>query len=214
MSAPPPVPGSWHPDPSGRHHYRWWDGTKWTNHVATNGVTGTDGGPPQPTAAVVPATPTAALPTPAYPLFAATPTASGWSSTHRPAMAGRLTLQDAVRRVLVEKYADFTGRASLAEYWWFALAYLLAFFGGFLAVSLVAAVVPPLAGLLGFALLAGFIALLIPSFAVLVRRLHDTGRSGAWWLISFIPFGGIVLLVFTLLRGDPWPNPYGAPPLD
>lgn len=142
------------------------------------------------------------------------PTASGWSATHPPATGGRLAFQDAVRRVVVEKYADFTGRASLAEYWWFALAYLLAFFTAFFAVGLVAATVPPLAGLLGFALLAAFLALLIPSFAVTVRRLHDTGRSGAWWLISFIPFGGIVLLVFTLLRGDPWPNRYGAPPLD
>jgi uncharacterized membrane protein YhaH (DUF805 family) len=89
-----------------------------------------------------------------------------------------------------------------------------AFFGAFLAVGLVAATVPPLAGLLGFALVAAFVALLIPSSAVMVRRLHDTGRSGAWWLISFIPFSGIVLLVFTLLRGDPWSNRYGPPPTE
>jgi uncharacterized membrane protein YhaH (DUF805 family) len=212
MSAPPPVPGSWHPDPSGRHHFRWWDGTRWTTHVATNGVIGTDDQPPAPPASIVPV-PTA----PIHPQVAVPPAQPGWSQpyspqAYRPTVPGRLTLQDAVRRVLLERYADFSSRASLAEYWWFALATLLFWIVAFSAVGFALTIVPPLGGLLSFVLLVGFVALIIPSFAVLVRRLHDTGRSGAWWLIGFIPFGGIVLLVFTLLRGDPWPNRYGPPP--
>jgi uncharacterized membrane protein YhaH (DUF805 family) len=214
MSAPPPIPGSWHPDPSGRHHYRWWDGTRWTTHVATNGVTGTDGQPPAPPASIVP------IPTPpVQPQVAMAPALPGWPQAYPPqayppTMPGRLTLQDAVRRVLLERYADFSGRASLAEYWWFTLAMLLFYFVAFSAVGFALAIAPPLAGFLGFVLLVGIFALLFPSVAVMVRRLHDTGRSGAWWLIGFIPFGGFVLLVFTLLRGDPWPNQYGPPPPD
>jgi uncharacterized membrane protein YhaH (DUF805 family) len=63
-----------------------------------------------------------------------------------------------------------------------------------------------------FAVFAVFyLAVLLPSLAVLVRRLHDTGRSGWWILISFVPFGGIVLLIFTLMGSD-GPNDYGPEP--
>jgi uncharacterized membrane protein YhaH (DUF805 family) len=54
---------------------------------------------------------------------------------------------------------------------------------------------------------------LLPSLAVGVRRLHDTGRSGWWMLISFIPLiGGIVLIVFFATDGEEQPNPYGPNP--
>ena len=33
---------AWHPDPTGRHTHRWWDGTQWTGHVADNGVSSFD----------------------------------------------------------------------------------------------------------------------------------------------------------------------------
>lgn len=52
--------------------------------------------------------------------------------------------------------------------------------------------------------------MLLPSIAVAVRRLHDTGRSGWWFLISFIPiFGSIVFLVFAVLDSEPGENRYG-----
>ncbi|MCZ8235565.1 MAG: DUF805 domain-containing protein [Inhella sp.] len=76
------------------------------------------------------------------------------------------------------KYATFSGRATRAEYWWF---FLFTFLGSLI----------PIVGLI-FAL-----AVLIPSIAVAVRRLHDTDRSGWWILIGLIPLVGfIVLLVF------------------
>ncbi len=53
----------------------------------------------------------------------------------------------------------------------------------------------------------------IPMITVFVRRLHDVGRSGWWWLIAFVPFGGLVLLVFLLLDSTPGPNHWGPPPV-
>ena len=52
----------------------------------------------------------------------------------------------------------------------------------------------------------------IPTLAVTVRRLHDTGKSGWWYLISFIPIGGLVLFIFTIQEGDPYANKYGNDP--
>ncbi|MBI2706028.1 MAG: DUF2510 domain-containing protein [Actinobacteria bacterium] len=39
---PPTMPAGWHPDPTARHRHRYWDGTRWTNQVADNGIPGTD----------------------------------------------------------------------------------------------------------------------------------------------------------------------------
>ena len=54
---------------------------------------------------------------------------------------------------------------------------------------------------------------IVPALAVLVRRLHDTGKSGWWVLIGFVPFvGTIVLLVFSVLNSDEGENKYGVSP--
>ena len=54
---------------------------------------------------------------------------------------------------------------------------------------------------------------IVPALAVLVRRLHDTGKTGWWVLIGFVPLiGGIVLLVFTVLDSDAGENNYGENP--
>ena len=102
------------------------------------------------------------------------------------------------------KYADFSGRATRSEYWLFTIIN-----------SVILAVLLGLAAAISWWILAVFavfyLAVLLPSLAVLVRRLHDTGRSGWWILISFVPFGGIVLLIFTLM-GSGGPNDYGPEP--
>ncbi|MCC6543190.1 MAG: DUF805 domain-containing protein [Nitrospirae bacterium] len=55
--------------------------------------------------------------------------------------------------------------------------------------------------------------MIIPSIAVVVRRLHDTNRSGWWLLIGLIPLiGGIVLIVFTVQDSQPGPNQFGPNP--
>lgn len=59
------------------------------------------------------------------------------------------------------------------------------------------------------------LAVLIPSLAVSVRRLHDTDRSGWWLLIALVPLiGAIVLLVFLVLDSNSGQNQYGANPKD
>ena len=67
----------------------------------------------------------------------------------------------------------------------------------------------------GIGLLGGIYAcaVLIPAIAVTVRRLHDTDRSGWWFLIVLIPvIGPIVLLVFMIIDGTPGPNRFGPSP--
>ncbi|MCC6909902.1 MAG: DUF805 domain-containing protein [Phycisphaerales bacterium] len=57
------------------------------------------------------------------------------------------------------------------------------------------------------------LAVLVPCIAVGVRRLHDTGRSGLWLLIAFIPVvGGLALLVFFVLDSEPGTDAYGPNP--
>lgn len=111
----------------------------------------------------------------------------------------------------LNKYAVFSGRSRRKEYWYFVL------FNAIITFVLVI-----LAGILNSVLhtqVFGFLnplyslAVLIPSIAVTVRRLHDTDRSGWWILIGLIPLvGAIVLLVFTVQDSTPGDNQYGANP--
>ena len=110
-----------------------------------------------------------------------------------------------------KKYAVFSGRARRKEYWFFslflAIAYVL-----LMIVDGISGTLDPMSDL---GLFSGIFALgsILPSIAVSVRRLHDTDRSGWWFLISFIPLiGGIVLLVFLCLDSSPGQNRFGANP--
>ena len=60
--------------------------------------------------------------------------------------------------------------------------------------------------------LVALLAVIAPFVSATVRRLHDTNRSGWWVLLSFVPLGGIVLLVWTIMDGTPGPNDYGPDP--
>ncbi len=113
-----------------------------------------------------------------------------------------MTFGNAVRSVF-HQYAGFTGRARRSEYWYFVLFTFL--------VYVAAAVVDAVLGIPVFTLLT-VLALIVPTLAVSVRRLHDTGRSGWWMLLSLVPFGGIVLLVFACTDGGSAPNEYGPSP--
>jgi uncharacterized membrane protein YhaH (DUF805 family) len=112
---------------------------------------------------------------------------------------------------VLKKYAVFSGRARRKEYWMFFLFNLIITFVLILIDSLMGTISPQS----GLGLLSGLysLAVLIPSIAVTIRRLHDTGRSGWWILISLVPvLGGIVLLIFMVLDSEPGANQYGPNP--
>lgn len=111
----------------------------------------------------------------------------------------------------VKKYAVFSGRSRRKEYWYFVLFSSL--------IAIVLAIVDSVIGtgdlVEGTGLLTGIflLAMLLPSIGVTIRRLHDTGRTGWWWLIGFIPIiGTIVLLVFTVQDSRSGSNTYGPNP--
>lgn len=135
---------------------------------------------------------------------------------------------DAYRRFW-RKYATFSGRASRGEFWWAALINVV--------VSVLLAVVVAVIGSatitpcadhevgtsacpdggngLWFVALAYLypVAILIPTLAIVWRRLHDTGQSGAMYFISLIPYvGGIVLLIFLAQRSRPEGAKYDVGP--
>ena len=112
---------------------------------------------------------------------------------------------------VLRQYADFNGRARRKEYWTFALTnaavvfvlYLIALLVGNLTFAIILYV------LVGIA----YLAILVPTIAVIVRRLHDTDRPGVFILLVFIPIvGGIILLVFMATEGTRGPNQYGPDP--
>ena len=120
---------------------------------------------------------------------------------------------DAVQNVLMNNYANLNGRASRSEYWWFVLFNFI--------VNIVTFVIDLTLGSMitydmGYVGLIAFLALLLPTVSVSVRRLHDIGKSGWWILLAIIPIvnfiGIFVILVFTLMEGEKQPNQYGNVP--
>ena len=106
------------------------------------------------------------------------------------------------------KYATFSGRAARSEYWYWNLFFLL---GGAAADILDAVLFPafkPIGALFS-------LALVVPNFAVAVRRLHDVNRSGWWLLISFTIIGLIYpLLVWNCTKGTRGSNRFGPDPFE
>ena len=111
----------------------------------------------------------------------------------------------------LRNYANFSGRASQRQYWMYTLIYM--------AIYLVLAAVGAMLGdsALGgiFAMLLGLfaLALLLPSLAVTVRRLHDTDRSGWFLLLGMLPFVNLYLLYLLVIRGTDGDNRFGPPPV-
>ena len=115
------------------------------------------------------------------------------------------------KKVVLENYANFNGRARRSEYWYFALMNLI--------ILIVAAVLDNMLGLTfgalpyGYLYVAFALAVFIPGLAVAVRRLHDVGKSGWFYFIVLIPIvGAIWLLVLFFTEGNRGENQYGADP--
>ena len=120
-------------------------------------------------------------------------------------MQRELSFGEAVNRGL-NNYCNFSGRASRSEFWWFQLFMLV--------VSCVAGVVGAIFGKYGTWIPSAVgLAFLLPCFGLMFRRLHDIGKSGWWWLLSFIPLvGGIILIVWYCKESEPTANQYGPVP--
>lgn len=104
---------------------------------------------------------------------------------------------DAIK-VALAKYADFSGRATVAEYWWFFLFNFI--------VGLVLGFIPYIGWLIS-------LALLIPSLAISWRRMHDIGKGGGWYFINLIPvIGWIIWIIWAVKSSEPQPNRFGPVP--
>ena len=100
------------------------------------------------------------------------------------------------------KYADFSGRARRSEFWYFEL---------FLFIASI--IINTLVGSDGILSYAVYLALLIPSLSVSVRRMHDIGKSGWYLLMSLIPVAGIIIVLVKLCADSvPGENAYGPSP--
>jgi uncharacterized membrane protein YhaH (DUF805 family) len=130
---------------------------------------------------------------------------------------------------VLRQYADFSGRARRKEYWMFVLFNIILPLGGMFVLSFVFIVIESIISIdhrtgmsqagyiisliIGLIVILYFLAMIIPSLAVAVRRLHDTNQSGWMMLIGLIPvLGGIWLLISMTLNGDEGDNQYGPDP--
>ncbi|MDV5168416.1 DUF805 domain-containing protein [Photobacterium rosenbergii] len=114
---------------------------------------------------------------------------------------------------VLKNYAVFKGRAQRQEYWYFFLFNII--------ISIALSMLDSALGNPGAGEGAGIIgtvyslAILIPSIAVGVRRLHDIGKTGWWMLLGLIPLVGVlVLLYFFVQDSQPEANEYGPNPKD
>lgn len=118
------------------------------------------------------------------------------------------------KKVVFENYANFEGRARRSEYWYFVLGNFLISIVFLLFIMIFGGNGMDGVALLFYVLLILYsLAVFLPSLAVAVRRLHDIGKSGWYYLIGLIPFiGGIWLLVLFATEGVHGSNEYGPDP--
>lgn len=121
-----------------------------------------------------------------------------------------LSMSQAVSNVF-DKYATFSGRARRSEYWWYWLFYLIVlfmavFFDNFFGITFDYLTYGPI-----YVLAA--LGLILPTWAVAVRRLHDINKSGWNLLWSLVPIiGAILLLIWACTDSDRTANEYGESP--
>lgn len=115
-----------------------------------------------------------------------------------------------VIKTVLNRYVQFSGRARRMEFWlWTVSVWVVLVVGFGLAAATGVVLGEIVAGLLSMLVSLLALAIMLPSLAVSVRRLHDTGRSAWWLLIMIIPFGSLVLLVLYMLPSKPENNQFG-----
>lgn len=107
-------------------------------------------------------------------------------------------------KVVRDNYANFNGRARRKEYWMFTLIYFV--------ISSVLAILGLMFSSFNYISYIVSLALLIPSLAVSVRRLHDINKTGWLMLLCIIPFVNLYLIYLFVLEGDKFSNDYGEDP--
>lgn len=149
-------------------------------------------------------------PQPSAPQVQTTPFASG-AQNDSAAVVGKqqmVSMGEAFKRFWVNW--SLNGRSSRSEFWFAVFAnFILGFLIG-IVIAVIGVIVPPLAEVADilFSLL-----ILWPSIAIVVRRLHDIGKSGWWYWISLIPFvGWLIHLIFMCRASEPYENRYGPVP--
>ncbi|MGG4608827.1 DUF805 domain-containing protein [Providencia sp. Me31A] len=118
--------------------------------------------------------------------------------------------------VIKNNYANFSGRARRKEYWMFTLinTIILAvlYIIMFSSIDYSTGEMSGIGSVVSVLILIYALALIVPSIAVCVRRLHDTNKSGWFFLLNFIPFGGLVVFVFMCLDSNQGDNRFGPNP--
>ena len=112
------------------------------------------------------------------------------------------------------RWKDFNGRSSRSEYWWATFFVILtSIFTNILTLFL--GLSPSIVAIIVLLLIVIFsLFLTIASLALVVRRLHDTNKSGWWYLIIFTIIGALPLLYWYCKKGDEGENRFGSNPLD
>jgi len=126
---------------------------------------------------------------------------------------------DWYKKVVFENYANFSGRARRSEYWYFTLCNFLIIMV-LLSPMIFSLIItqdnsePPFLFYVSLVLIIIYqLAILIPTLAVSVRRLHDSGKSGWYYLVNFIPYvGGIIFLVLACIDSEDYANKWGENP--
>ena len=114
-----------------------------------------------------------------------------------------MDFMQAVKTVL-NNYANFDGRSGRAEFWWWILAYFL---GNLIVGSI--------SNFIGMGNVLGglfWLALIIPSVAVTIRRFHDIGKPAIWAITMFIPLVNLIIALIFLTKVSDGSNEYGEGP--
>jgi uncharacterized membrane protein YhaH (DUF805 family) len=182
-----PPPAGWYPDPLGGEHDRWWTGHGWSEQTQQR----------------IP------VPPPAYPTaLSYEPMAAAGAEYPYPRrdplsqpLPGATIAEAFVR--FWSKYAVFSGRASRSEYWWWNLVFAVIYVAALILEAVLGKDSPGYLAVSIFFFLF-VVAGLVPTYALLSRRLHDANLS-AWNILwALVPLaGGIVMLVLTTRASDP-----------
>ena len=123
-------------------------------------------------------------------------------------MSQSLSFTESIKKVLIENYCNFNGRARRSEFWYW---YLLTLIIDIICTILIQAL-PKLNTVFSIIFAVINLAILLPTIGVQVRRLHDTGRSGWFLLLILLPIIGLIILIIWFCQDSDASNEYGPSP--